>query len=149
MKKELKLIFIAMDCRSRPVYKDDNGALCRHRPRLCLSRNSYKIKQWHRGRAWISNIRRYRDYIRTLTYHNMGRWWPITKLEAKYNAKRCMSAPSMEALGNLAMKEFYYDMPPTFQEAGCGHLYMIKPSGKPTEFFVVKSGKRFYLMHPF
>lgn len=73
----------------------------------------------------------------------------MTKLEAKYNAKRCMSAPSMEALGNLAMKEFYYDVPPTFQDADCGRIYMIKPSGELTRFFVVKSGKRFFLMYPY
>ena len=72
----------------------------------------------------------------------------MTKLEVKYNAKRCMSAPSMEALVKLIMNEFCYDAPPTFQEADCGHIYMIKPSGKPTKLFVVKSGKRLYLMRP-
>ena len=72
----------------------------------------------------------------------------MTKLEKKHNAYRIASAPDLDALGRLAMRCWYYDKPPTFEQDETGKLLMKKPSGGITSVFVVQSGKRFYLMSP-
>jgi hypothetical protein len=70
----------------------------------------------------------------------------MTKLETKYGAKRLAIAPSLEGLGQMAMKYYFYDKPPTFVQGEDGRMWMRKPSGAETSVFAVKVGPRFYLM---